>query len=265
MVLTLVKFTVTNCERDNQANIYLICIFITKFEGQLRVMGSFLDKIKSLLVKKVEKHDSESEINLDKEMGKEKNQRGEENRAQESKSVDQSKVSSGKPNNDFLAILINAMQEASKEEATYLEFKQNIKSLKHLDFDDKTRYETAFAIASNQGVDKEKLLQSAAFFQRVLDNEGNKFNETLEAQRSNRVEAKKFEIKEIRDQIFDKQNEIEKIKEEIRKLEEKISAEKNVLIESKNRIEQTASDFISSLNFLKAKIVKDIENFNKYF
>ncbi len=229
-------------------------------------MSSFFGKIKSLFIQEVEENEHQSSIEEkeDKHMEKDQEHTERDKDKQEGKSEGRQKAVVGRPNNDFLAILITAMQEASRDDATYLEFKQNIKSLRHLDFDDKTRYETAFAIASNQGVDKQKLLDSAAFYKKVLDKEGEKFESTLENQRQTRVDARKLEIKKIRDQIFEKQNEIEKIKEEIRQLEEQISAEKEGMNENRTRIEKTASDFFSSLEFLKAKIVKDIDNFNKY-
>jgi len=228
------------------------------------IMSSFFKKVKSLFFTEIKVDKSEVEKTLNINMEEDRKQTGQELKNEEERKDEQSKRVSGKPNNDFLAILITAMQEASREEATYLEFKQNLKSLRHLDFDDKTRYETAFAIASNQGVDKQKLLESASFFQRVLEKEGKKFESTLETQRTNRIAAKKLKIKNIRDQIFEKQNEIEKIKEEIRKLEEQIGNEKETMNENRNRIEQTATDFFNSLEFLKAKIIKDIDNFNKY-
>lgn len=227
-------------------------------------MSSFFKKFKSLFIQEVNGDYPEEELIPDKLMKKDKGEAEEEFQKEEVKKEEIPDVVGGKPSNDFLAILITAMQEASREDATYLEFKQNIKSLRHLDFDDKTRYETAFAIASNQGVDKQKLLESATFYKNVLDKEGKKFELTLENQRRNRIDGRKLEIKKIRDLIFEKQNEIEKIKEEIRKLEEKISSEKEVMNNSRTRIEQTAGDFFSSLEFLKAKIVRDIDNFNKY-
>ncbi len=229
-------------------------------------MSSFFGKIKSLFIQEVEENEHQSSIEEkeDKHMEKDQEHTERDKDKQEEKSEGRQKAVGGRPNNDFLAILITAMQEASRDDATYLEFKQNIKSLRHLDFDDKTRYETAFAIASNQGVDKQKLLDSAAFYKKVLEREGKKFETTLENQRQTRVDARKLEIKNIRDQIFEKQNEIEKIKEEIRQLEEQISAEKEGMNDNRTRIEKTASDFFSSLEFLKAKIVKDIDNFNKY-
>ena len=229
-------------------------------------MSSFFGKIKSLFIQEVEENEHQSSIEEkeDKHMEKDQEHTERDKDKQEEKSEGRQKAVGGRPNNDFLAILITAMQEASRDDATYLEFKQNIKSLRHLDFDDKTRYETAFAIASNQGVDKQKLLDSAAFYKKVLDKEGEKFESTLENQRQTRVDARKLEIKKIRDQIFEKQNEIEKIKEEIRQLEEQISAEKEGMNENRTRIEKTASDFFSSLEFLKSKIVKDIDNFKKY-
>ena len=229
-------------------------------------MSSFFGKIKSLFIQEAGEDDIQSSIEEKeaKHMEKDQEHTERDDYKQEEKSEGRQKAVGGRPNNDFLAILITAMQEASRNDATYLEFKQNIKSLRHLDFDDKTRYETAFAIASNQGVDKQKLLDSAAFYKKVLDKEGEKFEATLENQRQNRVDARKLEIKKIRDQIFEKQNEIEKIKEEIRQLEEQISAEKEGMNENRTRIEKTASDFFSSLEFLKSKIVKDIDNFKKY-
>ena len=171
---------------------------------------------------------------------------------------------SGQPSADFVGILINAMQDARREDFDYLHFKQNLKSLDHLDFDLKTRFQTAFAIARNQGVDRNILIESAGFFLAVLENEEKKFLETLDKQKENRVQTKKDAIRSIRDEIFQKQTEIEQLQEEIRKLESKIEGEKAELMSNRARIEKTTSDFNSSIVFLKKKIETDIENLKKY-
>nr|MBS0036863.1 hypothetical protein [Saprospiraceae bacterium] len=225
-------------------------------------MSNLLDKIKSLFVVEMEDESIDNKSSQTEDNEKDTPREDEESgRELKEEAVNNP---AGKPSNDFLAILINAMQSAAKEEGIYLDFKQNLKSLNHLDFDLKTKYETAYAIAKNQGIDKEDLMRSAQFFLAVLDRENEKFEETLNLQRNRRIIDKKEEIKTLRDQIFSKQNEIEKIQDEIRQLESTIQSEKDELNDNRKKIEKTVADFESSLNLLKSKIQKDLEHFNNY-
>ncbi len=222
-------------------------------------MSSLIDRIKSLFLVEVPKSDTSAPS----DMSPPESQKPPE-RTVETDKEEEGELNPGKPSSEFLSILINAMKAAAEKESVYLDFKQNIKSLNHLDFDQKTKYETAFAIASNRGVDKEALMKSARYFLTVLDEEQNKFDRTLGSQRQLRINNKKEEIKKLRDEIFAKQSEIEKIQEEIRQLEQKISTEKQELNDQREKIEKTAADFKGSLRFLKSKIKKDLENFNDY-
>lgn len=170
----------------------------------------------------------------------------------------------GQPSAEFMGILMNALQDARSEDFDYLHFKENLKSLDDLNFDQKTRFQTAFAIARNQGVNRELLIQSASFFLSVLSREEEKFKQTLEHQKNRRVMSKKDDIRKLREEIFKKQTEIEQLQEEIRKLESKIDGEKAELMNNRARIEKTSGDFSGTLAFLRKKIETDINNLKKY-
>lgn len=227
-------------------------------------MSAIINHLKSLFVVEVEERPSPKE-----KSEREKSEvgpKGEKkmDKEQEKKYSKINDPADGQPSAKFIGILINAMQDAREDEIDYLHFKENLKSLKHLDFDEKTKFQTAFAIAKNQGIDKEKLEHSCNYFLKILESEDSKFQASLENQKSGRIGSRKEKIKSLRDQIFQKQSEIEQLKEDIRQLEGDINKVKDTLMEQRERIEKTASDFQSSLHFLRNKIVRDLENINKF-
>ncbi len=224
-----------------------------------------LKKIKSLFITEIEEPIGEEQpVEKVEKVDMEKGEKPEKEQRKEQKKEESEFTGRGEPNPDFIGILINAMQDAREEDFDYLHFKNNLKSLNHLDFDAPTQFKTAYAIAKNQGVDRDSLVKSASSFIEVLNREEDKFNQSLESQKQNRIELRKENIRKLRDQIFEKQTEIEKLEEEIRQLEGDIGEEKNELQENRERIERTSADFSASLEFLKKKITADIESLKKY-
>lgn len=220
-----------------------------------------LNKLKSLFVTEVVER--EEELKLGK-MQEEKSVSGEEERREEPATAGVEPPVSGQPSAEFMGILMNALQDSRNQDFDYLHFKENLKSLDDLNFDEKTRFQTAFAIARNQGVDRELLIQSATFFLSVLAKEEEKFKQTLEQQKDRRILSKKDDIRKLREEIFRKQTEIEQLQEEIRKLESKIDGEKAELMSNRARIEKTSADFGGTLAFLRKKIEADINHLKKY-
>ena len=76
--------------------------------------------------------------------------------------------SSGKVNSKFLEVLLKAMDANDLDGFDYLEFKQSLKSLEKMPMDEKTRYQSAMAVAQTLGGSPQQLVQTAQHYINIL-------------------------------------------------------------------------------------------------
>jgi hypothetical protein len=123
--------------------------------------------------------------------------------------------------------------------------------------DEKARYSAAFAGLSVQGLDKQKLLSTAAQYLQVLDKDANNFNSTVDATLKEKVEGKQKEIEE-------KTKRIDELTREINELHDKIAVLKNEVKENEEKIESNSGNYKRELENMKSKILYDIERIKEF-
>lgn len=123
--------------------------------------------------------------------------------------------------------------------------------------DEKTRYSAAFAGLNVQGLDKQKLLQTATGYLKIIETDANNFDSTVDAAlkekvqgKQQEIEAKQKRIAEISGEITDLQNQIQVLLHEVKENEEKI--------ESNTGGYKTASEN------MRQKILYDIERIKQH-
>lgn len=171
---------------------------------------------------------------------------------------------SQKPNAKFVNILLGAVDKSNQKGFDYLEYKQALQSLKDVDMDESTRYQSAFAMAKTMGTSVQKLINSAEFYIQVLQKENSKFSQAHTAQRQKLISNKKTEIDSIKKGITDKTKQIESLKTQIKKDEDRLAKLNAGVDTAGQKIEKTGQAFKHAYDTVVNQIVADAENIQKY-
>ena len=215
-----------------------------------------LDKLKSLFI-------------VEEEDNKKGKQEKKENPSKENKkSLSQEKTNIQKPqgslNEKIMTKLLTVLSENNLDGFDYIEFKNSIKALEKMQMDEKTKYRSAFATAQTIGLTREKLLESIAYYQKVLNKENDEFLKALNSQVNIKVGDKKKELKDFDKMIKDKTLQIQRLQKEIEKHKE---VQKSLSLEIEKdtvHIERTRSDFETTFFKLMHQIKEDVKKINEY-
>jgi hypothetical protein len=138
----------------------------------------------------------------------------------------------------------------------YFEFSKMTEAMKSIP-DERARYSAAFAGLSVQGLDKQKLLSTAAEYLKILDTDANNFNSTVDATLREKVQSKQKEIEE-------KTKRIEELTREINDLHNKIALLKNEVKENEEKIESNSGSYKRELENMKSRILYDVEKIKEF-
>lgn len=168
---------------------------------------------------------------------------------------------STKPDSKFLNSLLSAVEANNLEGFDYLEYKQALQSLPtHLD--EKTRYESAFAMAKTMGANQGKLIQSGQHYVNVLSKEQGKF---LNAYKGKLETARgTTEIKNLEQSLAQKQTQIEKLQKEIADGQKVLQQKKSAINQSVAKVELTKDKFLSAYKVVAGQIEEDIKKMQQY-
>jgi hypothetical protein len=138
----------------------------------------------------------------------------------------------------------------------YFEFSKMIEAMSSIP-DEKARYAAAFAGLSVQGLDRAKLLSTAAEYLRVLNADAANFSSTVDAALQEKVFLKKKEMEE-------KAMRIEQLKSEINELNRQIELLTGEIRENEEKIESNSGSYRRESEIMKMRIEKDIEKIKQH-
>ncbi len=170
----------------------------------------------------------------------------------------------GEISDKFMDILLGAMKKNNKEGFDYMEYKQSLQSLKKMDMEDATRFQSAFAMAQTMGATKENITSSASYYLDILNQEKQKFQQVVASQNTKQVTSKQTGSEDILKAIANKEQQIKKLQDDIAKLKEQYASAKKEIEISKTKVEKTKNDFLITYDLLESQIKKDVELIKKY-
>lgn len=173
-------------------------------------------------------------------------------------------VGSGQVTQEFTEVLFKAMEQANPQGFDYMEYKQSLQSLKKMQMDDPTRYQSAFAMAQTLGATRDKLLESAQFYLDVLKNEQLKFADAVENQRGKLIGNRQQQIDQLAQTIESKEAQIKRLTQEIEAHRQQMEQVKQEISDATVKVETTQQNFMASYNALSGQIVNDMESIKKY-
>ena len=173
-------------------------------------------------------------------------------------------VGAGKVSSKFNDVLLGAMAKNNIDGFDYLEFKQSLQSLAKMPMDEKTRYQSAYAMAKTMGATPDYLIKTAKHYINILSQEEKKFQQALVHQKSKQIGNKEQQIKQMDLLIKEKTEQIKRLTKEIeqhKNLKHKLSSE---ISNSAVKVETTKNNFIASYKNLIGQIQKDMQNIQTY-
>ncbi len=171
---------------------------------------------------------------------------------------------SGKADPKFVEVLLKAIEANNLEGFDYLEFKQSLQNLSNVQMDEKTRYQSAFAMAKTMGATPSKLVNSAQHYINVLKKEEAKFSDALQNQRKKQVHDREIGIKQKESLIIEKQKKIEQLQKEIEADTKSLEADRSAIQQSLAKVETTKNGFVNAYMGVLGQIKGDIEKMNTY-
>ena len=163
-----------------------------------------------------------------------------------------------------LSSLTAALEKNNLPGFDYLEYKQSLGALVQMNMDEETAFKSAYATASTMGLTKEKLIETAAHYKKVLANEKKQFDQALQKQMDQRVKSKKTEVEKLRKQIEEYKAKIQQLEEKINKSQSTIDSADEHISAAVHKIETTQRNFEEALESVFNQINRDLENIERY-
>ncbi len=163
-----------------------------------------------------------------------------------------------------LDYLLRALEKKNLPGFDYIEFKQSLNALSKMHLDDETSVKSAFATASTMGLTKIKLIESVAHYKDVLMQEKEEFNNALQKQIQQKVEAKRSELSQLSDKIKFNEAEIKRMQDEIVAFQQAIAGADDVIKDISEKLEQTKESYEFTHSSIINQFDSDIEKFNSY-
>lgn len=172
-------------------------------------------------------------------------------------------TTTGNADKVILETLFKALADNNIQGFDYFEYKQSLKTLLGM-LDEATAFKSAYATAATMGITKDKLVESANYYLKVLDKEKEKFTDVVQAQKSDNVKQKEDEIEFAKNTINTKSEQIRKLTDEISEAQAKINELQAFIINATDKITATVANFDASFNQISSEIKSDIQKINQH-
>ena len=173
-------------------------------------------------------------------------------------------VGDGKVSSKFVDILLQAMSNNNLEGIDYLEYRNSLDSLRDMEMDELTRFQSAFAMARTMGATPEVLINSTNHYKQVLDNEQKKFKEALAKHQQLQVKKRELKIEDLKKEVDELSQQITELNARIDKREKEIIMIRDQKASAEKRMINTKRNFEASYQFVVERINEDLQKMKKY-
>jgi hypothetical protein len=141
----------------------------------------------------------------------------------------------------------------------YFEFWKMMETLETHVPDERTRIAAVFATLAVQGLSKEKLLNSADQYNKIIESDKQEFLKAVNARLQDQIQGRKQRVLELEKKNAENAELIQKLTEEINVNQNEINSLKQHLSEEEQRITGNRNGYNIACDAMMAKIVSDIQ------
>jgi hypothetical protein len=156
----------------------------------------------------------------------------------------------------FLQYFDKLFSEANLPGPDYYEFSKMIEAMNAIP-DEKARFCAAFAGLNVQGLDKQKLLSTAADYLTLLDDDAANFNSTVDEALQEKIVSKQKQMEE-------KSRKIQELSGEISDLHNKISLLKAEISENQEKMEANTTGYRTEGQNMRNRILSNVEKIEQH-
>ena len=224
-------------------------------------MALNLDKIKGLFIIP----DDEVEISKTEKKEEKKDPKKKAAKLEKPKNI---QTSSGAPviipgkgafDKQIFNSLTKAIADANLPGEDYLEFMDALMAMKDIPLEQKIKMQTVLATLSTKGLTVQKIIESADYYLKVLENENEKFKKAIINQTKGKVDDKHKQIKGIEEDNRKKSEQIKSLTIEITNNQGKVNKLKKTIAEADSKIKSTENNFNITYSHVEKQIKDNIE------
>jgi hypothetical protein len=167
-------------------------------------------------------------------------------------------------NEAMVELLSKAIEAANLEGFDYLEFRDALAAMASAPLSEQQKFQAVFATATTMGVTKDRLVEAIDHYQQVLDHQKAEFQAQVESMIAQEV-TQREELKSAKEQeIAALSEQIQQAQAAIGEKQQEILALSNEINEQNLNIQQTASSFEATFNFVSGKLQEDKGKIQNY-
>ncbi len=155
--------------------------------------------------------------------------------------------------------MTKAIADANLPGEDYLEFISALQAMKNINLDEKVKMQTVLATLSTKGLTTQKIVESADYYMKVLENEKEKFKQAMIKQTEGKVGNKHKQIKTLEEQNRKKADKIKALTDEINNNTSQMGKLKKDLETADLKIKSTENNFNVTFSYVADQISNKVE------
>lgn len=165
----------------------------------------------------------------------------------------------GEFNQQIFNSLTKAISDANLPGEDYLEFISALQAMKGIDLAESVKMQTVLATLSTKGLTIQKIVESADYYMKVLENERDKFKQAMAQQTQGKVDGKQKQIKTLEEENLKKAEQIKALTEQIEHNNQQMEKIKTDIAEADQKIKSTENNFNVTYEYVANQIIDKVE------
>ena len=158
--------------------------------------------------------------------------------------------------------LTNAILKNDLPGFDYLEFKRSLTNLKSMDMDNTMAIRSAFATASTVGLTKQKLVESARHYMKVLEKEKKQFGDAFKNQMEVQIKKRQQKLEDLKLLMDKYTKEIESLQQKLVEVQTHTQKTEGEIGNSSDKLKEAADKFENTFTVIHSQIEDDIKIIN---
>jgi hypothetical protein len=165
----------------------------------------------------------------------------------------------GEFNDQIFNSLTKAISDANLPGEDYLEFVSALQAMQKIELAESVKMQTVLATLSIKGLTVQKIVESADYYMKVLENEKDKFKQAMAQQTQGKVDEKHKQIKMLEETNLKKAEQIKALTDEINFNTGEIEKIKKDIQDADIKIKTTENNFYATFDYVANQITNNVE------